>query len=239
VLIYPAIDLLDGQCVRLTQGEYDQVTTYDADPVRVAKEFVRAGAQWIHVVDLDAARTGNPVNIGVIQRLATAVQVPLQVGGGVRSLDRARRLISSGVARVVVGSKLAEDRSLAANLFQEFGEQVAAGIDSKDGLVAIHGWRDGTGFASVELARQLQELGACRVIITDISRDGALQGVNSEFMRTHVVALNIPIIASGGVTDLKDFSELAGIGVEGVIVGKALYEGRFRLEDALAAVVAC
>jgi phosphoribosylformimino-5-aminoimidazole carboxamide ribotide isomerase len=233
VLILPAIDLLGGKCVRLTHGLYDQVKTYDQDPLAVGHGFIEAGAEWIHIVDLDAARSGDPANLSIIRDLARVLGAKLEVGGGVRSLERARALLDAGVARVVVGSKLVEDRDLAARMFDDLGEEVVAGIDSKDGKVAIHGWTAQTDWDTVSFCKELESAGARRVIVTDIARDGALQGANVEFMKAHVEALRIPVIASGGVTNLEDIRALTASGVEGAIVGKAIYEGRIDLSEAI------
>lgn len=233
MLIFPAIDILGGRCVRLSQGDYGQVKTYGEDPVEVALEFEDQGAQWIHVVDLDAAKSGRPENFDLVTRLAHAVKAPVQIGGGVRSLEYAKRLLDGGVTRVIVGTKLVHDPDLAETLFRELGEQVVAGIDSKDGYVAVHGWTETSGQEAVGFAVQLQEAGCRRVIATDVATDGMLTGPNLSLMRSYVDRLTIPVIASGGVSSLDDLADLRKVGVEGSIVGKAIYENRFTVSEAI------
>lgn len=239
MVIFPAIDIRGGKCVRLTQGDYGRETVYGDDPVAQACAFVEQGATWLHVVDLDGARVGEPVNHQVIGRIAQAVTVPVQVGGGVRSLLAARRLLDSGAARVIVGTRLVHDRSLAETLFRELGDQVVAGIDGRRGRVAVSGWEEGTDLDVVAFAREMQDLGARRVIFTEIEVDGSLTGVALEATHRLAQALTIPVIASGGVGSLVDIAavaELEPVGVEGVIVGKALYDARFSLSQALAVI---
>lgn len=235
VQLYPAIDLREGRVVRLLQGDYAQQTTYGDDPVAVAMSFAQQGARWIHVVDLDAARSGSPVNRGVVAAIAKAVQgvADVQTGGGVRTVDDARALADLGVARVVMGS--------AAVRSPELVEQVAAfiavavGLDHRDGELAVHGWTEGSG---VRLTDALSRFGsAAAFVITDIARDGMLEGPDVHGLAAAAAATSVPIIASGGVSSLADVAELAAVpGIGGVITGKALYEGRFTVAQAVAAL---
>lgn len=235
MLIFPAIDILGGRCVRLSQGDYERVKTYNEDPAAVGRSFAEEGAAWIHVVDLDAAKSGRPENFEVLARLATSVDVPVQVGGGVRSLAYARQLLDAGIARVIVGTKLVQDLDFAEEVFRALGDKVVAGIDSKDGKVAVHGWTETSGLEAVSFAQKLEAIGCRRVIATDVATDGMLAGPNIELMKSYVQALSIPVIASGGVSGPADLVALATTGVEGAIVGKAIYEGRLTVGQALEA----
>ena len=178
--IYPAIDIKGGKCVRLIQGDFDQVTTYGDDPVAMARRWRDEGAQWLHVVDLDGARTGqsSPDNVAAIRRMAGDVGLPIQVGGGIRTIERAAQMLADGVTRVVVGTAAAQNTELAQAFFERFGEQVAVGVDARDGMVAIHGWQEHSGEKAVEFVQRMAQLGAKRFIFTDIARDGMLQGIN-------------------------------------------------------------
>lgn len=231
--LYPAIDLRDGKVVRLLQGDYDQQTTYGDDPVAVARSFAEAGARWIHVVDLDAARSGSPVNRPVVAAIASAVAgtASVQTGGGVRTVGDAQSLADAGVARVVMGSAAVADPSLVEAASQVV--PVAVGLDHRSGEVAVHGWTEGSG---VQLADALGWFPTAAVfVITDIARDGMLGGPDIEGLADAGRATSIPVIASGGVSSLADIAALRGVpGVSGVITGKALYEGRFTVEQALA-----
>ena len=231
--LYPAIDLREGKVVRLLQGDYGQQTTYGDDPVAVARSFAEAGATWIHVVDLDAARSGSPVNRPVVAAIAAAVAgaASVQTGGGVRSVDDAKALASAGVARVVMGSAAVADPSLVAEASQFV--PVAVGLDHRNGEVAVHGWTQGSG---VQLADALGWFPtAAAFVITDIARDGMLTGPDVDGLAAAARATGIPVIASGGVAELTDLAALRAVpGIGGVITGKALYEGRFTVAQALA-----
>lgn len=233
--LYPAIDLRDGQVVRLRQGDYDDQTTYGDDPVAVASAFAAAGAPWIHVVDLDAARSGSPVNRPVVAAIARAVrgQARVQTGGGVRTVDDAAVLADAGVARVVMGSAAVADPSLVAAASEVV--PVAVGLDHRSGEVAVHGWTQGSG---VQLETALGWFPtAAAFVITDIARDGMLTGPDLDGLAAAARATSIPVIASGGVATLDDLVALAAVpGIQGVITGKALYEGRFTVADALRAL---
>ena len=239
MLIFPAIDLRGGRCVRLFQGDYAQETVYDEDPCRVAREFEKQGAEILHVVDLDGARSGTPANLEIVSAICHAVKIPVQFGGGVRSLETARRALEMGVHRVVIGSKLLAEPEFAEAIFAALGESAAAGIDAREGRVAVAGWTETSDTPAADLARRIEALGAHRFIVTDIARDGALQGPNLDFLRTMAAAVQGKVIASGGVSSIDDILAIRHLGapnLEGVIVGRAIYEGKFTVAEALAAV---
>ena len=231
--LYPAIDLREGKVVRLLQGDYGQQTTYGDDPVAVARSFAEAGAAWIHVVDLDAARSGSPVNRPVVAAIAAALEgmASVQTGGGVRSVSDAQALADAGVARVVMGSAAVADPTLVAAASQVVA--VAVGLDHRNGEVAVHGWTEGSG---VQLADALGGFPtAAAFVITDIARDGMLTGPDVNGLALAARSTAVPVIASGGVAELSDLAALRAVpGISGIITGKALYEGRFTVAQALA-----
>jgi phosphoribosylformimino-5-aminoimidazole carboxamide ribotide isomerase len=236
--LYPAIDLRAGRCVRLHQGDFAAETVYDDDPVAVARAFAVAGTQWIHVVDLDAARTGEPANLAVIERIAHAVDCNVQCGGGVRSVAAADALLLAGAARVVVGTAAVENPALVDELCARHPGRIAVGLDARGRDVAVRGWVEGTGADLVELATRFESAGVAALIVTEIGRDGTMAGPDLEQLRAVLAATTTPVIASGGVGELGDIMALAALQVRrrrllGAIVGKALYEGRFRLAEAL------
>jgi phosphoribosylformimino-5-aminoimidazole carboxamide ribotide isomerase len=236
--LYPAIDLLNGQAVRLYQGDYARETVYNNDPVAQAKAFADAGAQWIHVVDLDAARTGSPLNREVIAAICDAVDVPIQTGGGVRSEEAADALFDAGVARVVLGTAALEDPDLVRALAARHA--VAVGLDARGREVAVRGWEEGSGKDLLDVARGFADAGVEALIVTEIGRDGTLEGPDLDGLGEVLEATELPVIASGGVGSLADLVALealrsAGRRLSGAIVGRALYEGAFTLQDALRA----
>lgn len=233
-IVYPAIDLRGGRCVRLKQGDFGRVKEYDADPVARAREWERRGARAIHVVDLDGAKEGRPAQLSLISEMARAVGVPLQVGGGIRTLEDLRAARDAGVGRVVMGTAAVGDRELRLRAVEELGATLVVAVDARDGVVATHGWRESSGVGVLELAEELADDGVGSVLYTDVARDGMDRGAALE--ETAAVASVIPTIASGGVRGVEDVAALAKIqGVTGVVVGTALYEGRVALEDLLAA----
>lgn len=234
--VIPAVDLRGGRCVRLFQGDYAQETVFADDPVSVAQRWEAEGAHRLHVVDLDGARARESVQLAVVRRIAAAVGIPVQLGGGLRTREAVWAALDAGVERAIVGSA-ALDVELAAGLFTEFGERLVVGLDARDGRVAVEGWTEDSGAEVTDLARRLEAAGARRIIFTDISRDGTLAGPSVAATRALAEALAIPVIASGGVgcaADLQALAKLAPRGVEGVIVGKALYTGDVRLSEVLA-----
>lgn len=235
-IIYPAIDIRDGKCVRLVQGDYNQETIYNDQPTEAAKDWEAQGAEWIHLVDLDGAKAGQPVNADLIGRIARSVKVPAQIGGGIRTESDIDRLLSLGVSRVILGTAAIEDRKFVHEALRKHGERIAIGIDARNGLVATRGWLETSEVKAVDLAVQLAEYGARTFIFTDISRDGMMGGPNVEAIVELAQASGQTVIASGGVSELSDLSKLAeysGSGVGGAIVGKALYTGAIQLSEAL------
>ena len=233
--LYPSIDVLGGKVVRLLRGDYDAETVYGDDPVAIARGFADAGTHWIHVVDLDAAREGGNANLASIERICAAVDVCVQTGGGVRSFADAEQRFAAGAKRVVVGSAAVEHPQLVDELTSQFPNQVAVGLDARGRDVAIHGWEDSTGQDLVGLAKGFEGRGVSALIVTDISQDGTLAGPGLDQLRAVTDAVRIPVIASGGVGTISDLAKLATLPVAGVIVGRALYEGRFTVEEAIAA----
>ena len=235
MLIFPAIDLKDGQVVRLTEGDYDRMTVYGADPLAAALEFLAAGAEYLHVVDLDAARDGGQKNFPVIEALARYSGLRIEVGGGARSVDSAKKYLDAGVERVIVGSAAVEQPELLEKLAGLFPGRIAAGVDAKDGKVAIHGWRTLTDLDAYEFVRRLPEQGIDTVIYTDIARDGMLAGPNLKAYGQLNDIAGLRVVASGGVTSLSDVEALAQLHMYAAIIGKALYAGKMDLRQALAA----
>jgi len=239
--LYPAIDLRGGRCVRLRQGDYAAETVYDDDPVAVARRFAAAGTRWIHVVDLDAARTGEAANLTVVEAICAAVPCRVQAGGGVRSAEAAGALLGSGVARVVIGTAAVESPELVDDLCVMHPGQVAVGLDARGRAVAVRGWKEAAGADLVELAGRFDAAGVAALIVTEIGRDGMLEGPDVDQLAAVLAATGLPIVASGGVASITDLIRLrdlraGGRSLAGAIVGTALYEGRFTLEEALAAV---
>ncbi|QZZ20287.1 1-(5-phosphoribosyl)-5-[(5-phosphoribosylamino)methylideneamino]imidazole-4-carboxamide isomerase [Leptothermofonsia sichuanensis E412] len=237
--VIPAIDLLEGRCVRLYQGDYGQAQTFDENPVEVARQWVAEGASLLHVVDLDGARAGHPVNLSAIEAIVRAVDVPVQVGGGLRDRTSVATLLKRGVQRVILGTVAVEQPDLVKQLCQEFPERIVVGIDARNGRVATRGWLETSEVAATDLAEGMASSGIAAIIYTDIHRDGTLQGPNLESLRELASRVTIPVIASGGissVTDLLSLLALEPVGVTGAIVGRALYTGDISLKEALRAV---
>jgi phosphoribosylformimino-5-aminoimidazole carboxamide ribotide isomerase len=233
MIILPAIDIKGGQCVRLYQGDYAQVTTYDADPVQVAQRWQSAGASWLHVVDLDGAAAGRPVNVEVIRRMRAGTSLRIELGGGMRLLAHMQQMFDLGIDRVILGTVALTDRALLAETLARWGERTAVGLDARNGRVAIAGWRETSQVQAASLAVELSASGVQRFIYTDIARDGALKGPNLEGLRQIQQVITCPLIASGGVASLDDLRSLAALGIEGTIVGKALYTGDVDLAKAI------
>jgi phosphoribosylformimino-5-aminoimidazole carboxamide ribotide isomerase len=240
--LYPAIDLRSGRCVRLQQGDYERETVYGDDPVAVAREFADAGARWIHVVDLDAAKTGSAENLGVVGSIAAAVpQCRVQTGGGVRALEAARARLAAGVARVVVGSAAVSDPSLVTDIAISHPGTVAVGLDVRDREVAVHGWTEGTGIDLLDLVAHFAASGATALIVTQIAVDGMLSGPDIDLYAELLATTSLPIVASGGVGSLADLRALAALrgpndeSLVGAIAGKAIYEQCFTVAEGVAA----
>lgn len=235
--LLPAIDILEGRAVRLAKGDYRQVTVYHEDPACQAQLFEEAGAEWIHVVDLDGAKSGLPENIKIIEQIIRRTQLKVEVGGGLRSLDVLARLADAGVSRMVLGTALVRDPDFAQAAIEEYGDMLAAGIDAKGGEVAVAGWCEGSGVAATELAARMAALGYRHLIYTDIARDGMQTGIEGAAYERMAAAFGHPVIASGGVASVADIERLAPIAasIEGVIAGRAVYEGALSVEEGVAA----
>jgi phosphoribosylformimino-5-aminoimidazole carboxamide ribotide isomerase len=235
VLVYPAIDLRGGQCVRLQQGDYSRETVFDADPVAAARRWVAQGAEFLHLVDLDGARDGRPVNAEAIKAIVAAAGVPCQLGGGLREEAHLEQALSWGVARVILGTRAAREPAWAEAMCRRFPGRVALGIDARDGRVAAQGWTETSALAALDLARRAAAWPLSAIIYTDITKDGMLEGPNVAATAELAAAVApVPVIASGGVTTLDDVARLARHRLAGCIVGRALYEGRLDLAAAIA-----
>jgi phosphoribosylformimino-5-aminoimidazole carboxamide ribotide isomerase len=237
--VIPAIDILGGQCVRLYQGDYGQVQTFDENPVAVAHRWVEEGATRLHLVDLDGAKAGKPMNLTTIAAIAQQIDIPVQVGGGLRDRQSVADLLHAGVDRVILGTVAVEQPELVQQLGQEFPGQIVVGIDARNGKVATRGWLETSAVLATDLAQQMAAAGAAAIIYTDIHRDGTMQGPNLDALRELATAIAIPVIASGGVssiTDLFNLLALEPLGVTGAIVGRAIYTGEVVLREAVRAV---
>ncbi|HOQ16701.1 MAG TPA: 1-(5-phosphoribosyl)-5-[(5-phosphoribosylamino)methylideneamino]imidazole-4-carboxamide isomerase [Defluviitaleaceae bacterium] len=232
--IYPAIDIKDGKCVRLSQGRFDKVTVYNENPVEVAKAWKNAGASYIHLVDLDGALLGNQANKEVIREIVKAVNIPIQTGGGIRNLEAIQERLSLGVARVIFGTAAVKNPELVKEAIDLFGaDKIVVGIDAKDGKVAVEGWEELSSVSAVDLALQMKKMGVRTIVYTDISKDGMLSGLNIQATKELIDATGMDIIASGGVASLTDLEKVSKINAEGVIIGKALYQGSIDLKEAI------
>ena len=234
--IIPAIDLKAGRCVRLLQGDFDEETVFSIDPGAVARGWEQAGAPRIHVVDLEGAASGRPENAEAVARILESVDIPVQLGGGVRNIETLEGWLDKGVQRVVLGTAAVEDPDFLQEALQRFAESVVVGIDARDGRVAASGWKRTTEVDAIELIERMKGLGARRIIYTDISRDGMLSGPNLESVRQVVSKTKVPVIASGGVSTIEHLKSLRELGVEGAIVGRALYTGDVNLREAIQTV---
>ena len=237
MILYPAIDLKDGRAVRLVRGEMDQATVFNDDPAAQALEFVTAGCAWLHLVDLNGAFAGEPVNAAPVEAILKATDVPAQLGGGIRDMATIERWLDKGLARVILGTVAVENPDLVREAARAFPNQVAVGIDARNGRVATKGWAEETDVMVTDLATSFEDAGVAAIIYTDINRDGAMQGPNVEATADLARAVSIPVIASGGVSSLADLIALRDTGViSGAISGRALYDGAIDLADALAAL---
>lgn len=231
MMIYPAIDIKDGKCVRLTQGKFDKEKVYFESPPEVAKLWQEKGSKVLHIVDLDGALEGESKNLSVIKKIVEAVDIPIQLGGGIRSLETIKALIDIGISRVILGTKAIEDREMLRKAVKMYGNRIVVSIDAKDGYVALNGWTKTSEVIALDFAKELETLGVKTIVYTDIARDGMMKGPNFEAIKKMKEHVEIDVIASGGVTSLDDIIELSKIGVAGAIVGKALYEGKINLAD--------
>lgn len=236
MIVYPAIDIMDGKCVRLYQGKADQVKIYNDNPADQASYFEDQGAEWLHVVDLDGAFSGSPQNLKVVEKIAKTVSIPIELGGGLRSKSAVEEVFGLGVERAVLGTVAITNPELTSETISEYGMRIAVAIDARDGIVAIHGWEEGSLKQTTEVAVELEAAGVGRLIYTDISADGTLAGINLVSFERVLDKIGIPLIISGGVSSLADIEQAKGLepfGAEGIIVGKALYEKVFSLKEAI------
>ncbi len=235
MILYPAIDLKDGQCVRLLRGAMEQATVFSDDPAGQARAFAEAGSEWLHLVDLNGAFAGAPVNARAVEAILDAVEIPCQLGGGIRDMTTIEAWLGKGLARVILGTVAVENPDLVRQAARAFPGQVAVGIDARAGRVATRGWADQTDIAATDLARAFEDAGVAAIVYTDIDRDGAMQGPNIGATAELAGAVAIPVIASGGVSSLADLVALRDTGViAGAISGRALYDGKLDLAQALA-----
>jgi len=232
--LIPAVDILDGKCVRLLQGKFDAETVYSSSPLEAAQRWVDLGAKWMHLVDLNGAKTGFQENLEIIREIVESFKIKFEVSGGVRTIETIEFLLACGATRVIVGTRSVIDKQFVKSIAVKFGDKIAVGVDASGGRVATDGWTNVTDIEAKTFAKDLQDMGVKRVIFTDTSRDGALKGPNFEAIEDLTNSIKIPVIASGGISSLDDIRKIKDIeGVEGCIIGKALYEGKFSLEDAL------
>ena len=232
--IWPAIDLLGGKAVRLTKGDYEQVTVYFERPEEILEYFERVGASHLHVVDLDGARDGEMVNYETIRRLCENSRLQIEVGGGIRTEERIKAYLDLGVSQVILGTAAAEDTPFLRRMVERYQKQIVVGVDAKAGRVALHGWKDVSDIDAPTFCKELENLGVSRIIYTDIARDGGLSGTNLPLYKQLSTMLHIDLIASGGITYLEEIKELRDYGLTGAIVGKAVYEGKLDLAQVLA-----
>lgn len=235
MILYPAIDLKDGNCVRLLRGEMEAATVFGTDPAAQARAFVDAGCRWLHLVDLNGAFAGHPVNAGAVEAILAAVDVPVQLGGGIRNRATLEGWLEKGIARVILGTAAVRDPEFVRDAARAFPGRVAVGIDARAGRVAVEGWAEATDLEATDLARRFEDAGVAALIYTDIDRDGAMEGPNVPATAALAHAVSIPVIASGGVSSIEDLRALKACGapLDGAISGRALYEGRIDLREAV------
>ncbi len=233
MIIFPAIDMKDGKCVRLEQGLFDKVTVFGEDPVEMAKKWESEGAEFLHLVDLDGAKDGVPKNLEIIKNICKAIQIPIQLGGGIRDKETVKILLDAGVNRVILGTVAINDRDLLVDLVKEYGERIVVSIDAKEGLVAVNGWVNVSEVQSIDLVKDLEEIGVKTIVYTDIAKDGMMEGPNFDIYNTIREQSNIDVIASGGVSSIDNVKKLSEMNMYGAIIGKALYTNDIKLKDAL------
>lgn len=233
--IYPAIDIKDGNCVRLLRGSFSDVTVYGDNPAEMARKWEELGGEFIHVVDLDGALKGHGVNAEAIKSICDAVNVPVQTGGGIRTMADIEAKLLCGINRVIIGTKAVSDAEFVKEVVKKYGDKIVIGIDAKDGMVAIEGWEKTSEYTAVEFAKKMVDIGVKTIIYTDIATDGTLMGPNVDAMSEMVKATGIDIIASGGIGSIEHIKSLVPTGVEGVITGRALYTGNVELPEAIKA----
>ncbi len=235
MLIFPAIDLFQGQAVRLFQGDYKKMTVYDKEPLNTAKKFEAFRAQWLHIVDLEGAKTGEAVNIDTITKIISLCKLKCEVGGGIRSIKIIERYINSGVDRVILGTAAVTEKNFVEEAVKNFAEKIAVGVDIKNNNVAIKGWQENSNIEAINFCERMQDIGVKTIICTDISKDGAMKGTNISLYKNLTEKLKINIIASGGVSSLDDVKALAKLNLYGAIIGKAYYTGAINIKEAIEA----
>jgi phosphoribosylformimino-5-aminoimidazole carboxamide ribotide isomerase len=233
--VIPAIDLIDGKCVRLIQGQYDRKITYRDDPVKQAEDFLAAGAEWLHIVDLDGAKGGRPVNVSSVKAIAELGKLKIEIGGGIRNEAAVKQLLDVGAERIIIGTKAVSDFKWFSRIVKKFKGKIVLGLDARGSSVATHGWTQDSPQQLLDFAVQAAKLPLAAIIYTDISRDGMMTGPNLERTKTLVEMVGVPVIASGGVSSIDDIKNLVASGVAGAIVGRALYEGTLNLAEAISA----
>jgi len=233
--IIPAIDLIEGHCVRLIQGQYDKKINYESDPVKQAQSFINEGAKWLHIVDLEGAKAGYPVNTKTISSIAALVDLKIEVGGGLRNEDSIKLLLDTGVERVIIGTKAVSDFTWFEKMAEKFSGRIVLGLDARGSKVATEGWLEDSSESLLKFAKKAAKLHLAAIIYTDITKDGMMSGPNIERTKALVEAVDIPVVASGGVTTVEDIKKVAGIGAAAAIIGRSLYEGTIKLADAIKA----
>jgi phosphoribosylformimino-5-aminoimidazole carboxamide ribotide isomerase len=231
--IYPAIDIKNGKCVRLMQGDFDKLTVFSDSPKDIALKWQSENGEFLHLVDLDGALKGSTVNFETIKEIMRSIDIPVQIGGGIRDIETIEKYLNIGVNRVIIGTKAVSNIDFVEEIVKKYNEKIVIGIDAKDSKVAVEGWEKVSDFTPVEFAKRMEHIGVKTIVYTDISRDGMLKGVNIEAMKEMVNNVNINIIASGGVTSIEDIIKLKEVNIEGAIIGKALYTGDISLREAL------
>ncbi len=231
MILFPAIDIKDGKCVRLTQGDYNQQKIYSDSPINVARQWEKQGADFIHIVDLDGAKSGISANQSLIEEIASISPIPVQVGGGIRSLETIKRYVEAGVERVIIGTAAIADRPFLQEAVKLYKDRIAVSLDARNGFVATNGWTETSTIRAIDLVKELEEIGVETIVYTDILKDGMLQGPNLEELEAMNQATNLNVIASGGVTTKEDIQQLRNLQLYGAIIGKALYDGTLSFED--------
>lgn len=231
--IIPAVDIRGGKCVRLYQGDYNQQTVFNDNPVTVALTWYSQGAKWLHIVDLDGAAAGEPKNMDMVLQIIRESGLLIELGGGIRQKEVAEKLLCKGVSRIILGTAAIENRELVKKLCQQFGEAIAVSLDARDGKIAIHGWRENTVFEVLQLSREMIDAGVRQLIYTDIKKDGTLTEPNFDMINILIAKTNVPVIVAGGIAKLEHLRRLKELGVEGAIIGKALYTGDIDLGEAI------
>jgi phosphoribosylformimino-5-aminoimidazole carboxamide ribotide isomerase len=233
MVILPAIDLYEGGAVRLYKGDYDKMTVYSENPLEIARDFEKSGAKFIHIVDLEGAKSGETPNIEVVKKIVSATSLKAEIGGGIRSMEVINKYINAGVSRVILGTAAVNDKEFLKEALEKYSEHIAVGADIKDGFVAIKGWVEKSEISCDEFFKEMEALGVKTIICTDISKDGAMQGTNRELYKELSRKFNINIIASGGVSSIDDITALKDMGIYGAIIGKAYYIGAIKIDEAV------